>query len=138
MRSLGPGTARKAACSSGELSSVLTDKMCMGKKKQGDIPEAADEKKFGRFVSSGRAGGNPAMRTWLTGQGRTKKWEGKCGQSEGARMPGTEEELQESGKLNLDNQSHCRIRVQEVTQSASEDVSLSGCLGWVGEDTAGR
>lgn len=72
----------------------------MGKKKQGDIPEAADEKKVGRCVRSGRAAGNPAMRTWLTGQGRTRKWEGKCGQSE---------ELQESGKLNLDNQSRCRI-----------------------------
>lgn len=101
----------------------------MGKKKQGDIPEAADEKKVGRCVRSGRAAGNPAMRTWLTGQGRTRKWEGKCGQSE---------ELQESGKLNLDNQSRCRIRVQGATRSASEEVSLSGCLAWVGEDTTDR
>lgn len=101
----------------------------MGKKKRGDTPEAAGEKKFGRCVRSGRAAGNPAMRTWLTGQGRTRKWEGKCGQSE---------ELQESGRLNLDNQSRCRIRVQGETQSASEDVSLSGCLAWVGEVTTGR
>lgn len=44
----------------------------------------------------------------------------------------TEEQLKECGKLNLNNQSQCRIIVKGVTQSALEDMSLPVLLrmGW--------
>lgn len=62
--------------------------------------------------------------TGPTGQSRKEEVRNEMGVGRAGENAWNGRGAEEFGKLNLDNQSHCRIRVKGVSHSASRDVSM--------------
>lgn len=62
--------------------------------------------------------------TGPTGQSRKEEVRNEMGVGRAGESAWNGRGAEEFGKLNLDNQSHCRIRVKGVSHSASRDVSM--------------